>query len=149
MLPLRTTADLGAMTLKGYSTFSKAPRLEPHHQMVLCHKQDTRWRKLFTESLLRAPWLTEKQPITGRYQHICHTTTRAHVLQTIITFFFLLHQRYNTESWLLTKQATASSEVHTLRTWKAKILLLHAFKSIRTSHQNYMELKELLPKQML
>ena len=32
------------MALKGYSTFPKAPEvLEPHHQIVLCHIQDTRW----------------------------------------------------------------------------------------------------------
>ena len=29
--------------MKGYSTFSKALRLEPHHQVVLCHAQDTHW----------------------------------------------------------------------------------------------------------
>ena len=32
--------------------------------------------------LLCTPWLVEKQPITGRYQHICHTTTCVHILQT-------------------------------------------------------------------
>ena len=42
MLPFR--ADLGAMAMKGYSAFPKAPAsLEPHHQIVSCHKQDTRW----------------------------------------------------------------------------------------------------------
>ena len=34
--------DQGAMTMKGYSTFPKAPALlEPQHQIVLCHIQDT------------------------------------------------------------------------------------------------------------
>ena len=43
MLPLRARVNLGAMAIKGYSTFSKAPALlEPHHQIVLCHIQDTR-----------------------------------------------------------------------------------------------------------
>ena len=33
MLPFRARADLGAMAMKGYSTFSKAPALqEPHRQ---------------------------------------------------------------------------------------------------------------------
>ena len=32
--------------------------------------------------LLHAPWLAEKQPITGRYQHTCRTTTRTCILQT-------------------------------------------------------------------
>ena len=36
--------DLGAMTMKEYSVFPKAPTLvQPHHQIVLCHSQDTRW----------------------------------------------------------------------------------------------------------
>ena len=34
------------MAMKGYSAFPKAPTsLEPHHQIILCHKQDTRWRR--------------------------------------------------------------------------------------------------------
>ena len=44
MLPLRARVDLGAMATKGYSAFPKAPALlEPHHQIVHCHIQDTRW----------------------------------------------------------------------------------------------------------
>ena len=43
VLPLRARVDLGAMAMKGYSKFPKAPALlEPHHQIVLCHIQDTR-----------------------------------------------------------------------------------------------------------
>ena len=35
MLPLRARVDLGAMAMKGYSAFLKAPALlEPHHQIV-------------------------------------------------------------------------------------------------------------------
>ena len=34
-LPLRARADLGSLSMKGYSTFPKAPvLLEPHHQIV-------------------------------------------------------------------------------------------------------------------
>ena len=44
VLPLRARVDLGAMAIKGYSAFPKVPRLlEPHHQTVYSHKQDTRW----------------------------------------------------------------------------------------------------------
>ena len=43
VLPLRLGMDLGAMTKKGYSAFCKAPRLEPHHQIVYCHIQDPYW----------------------------------------------------------------------------------------------------------
>ena len=31
------------MVIKGYSKFPKASVLEPHHQMVKCHVQDTHW----------------------------------------------------------------------------------------------------------
>ena len=42
MLPLRARVDLGAMAMKEYSAFPKAPALlEPHHQIVSCHIQDT------------------------------------------------------------------------------------------------------------
>ena len=30
------------MAMKAYSTLSKSLGLEPHHQLVLCHIQDTR-----------------------------------------------------------------------------------------------------------
>ena len=43
VLPFWDRVDLRAMTIKGYPTFPKAPRLEPHHQIVLCHNQDTHW----------------------------------------------------------------------------------------------------------
>ena len=36
--------DLGEIAMKGYSAFRKAPALlEPHHQIVYCHKQDSHW----------------------------------------------------------------------------------------------------------
>ena len=47
MLPLRVRVDLGAMAMKGYYAFSKAPAsMEPQHHIVLCHIQDTRWEGL-------------------------------------------------------------------------------------------------------
>ena len=36
VLPLRARVDLGAMAMKGYSAFPKAPALlEPHHQIFV------------------------------------------------------------------------------------------------------------------
>ena len=32
--------------MKGYATSPKAPRVESHHQIILCHVQDTRWGHL-------------------------------------------------------------------------------------------------------
>ena len=44
VLPRRARVDLAAMAMKGCSIFPKAPALlEPHHQIVSCHIQDTRW----------------------------------------------------------------------------------------------------------
>ena len=40
----RAKVDLGAVAMKGCSAFPKAPTsLETHHQIVLCHIQDTHW----------------------------------------------------------------------------------------------------------
>ena len=33
--------DLGAMAMKGYTAFPKAPALREHHQVVSCHNLDT------------------------------------------------------------------------------------------------------------
>ena len=42
MLLLRVRVNLRVMTMKGYSAFHKAPvLLEPRHQLVSCHIQDT------------------------------------------------------------------------------------------------------------
>ena len=42
VLPFRATVNLGAMTMKGCPAFHKAPAsLETHHQIILCHIQDT------------------------------------------------------------------------------------------------------------
>ena len=45
LLSLRDRVNLGAVTMKGYSTFPKAPALlEPHPQIVLYHIQETHGR---------------------------------------------------------------------------------------------------------
>ena len=42
MIPLWVRVDVGAMAMKEYSAFPKAPiLLESHHQIVWCHIQDT------------------------------------------------------------------------------------------------------------
>ena len=42
VLPIRARVDGGAVTKKENSIFPKVPRLEPHHQIVLSHIEDTR-----------------------------------------------------------------------------------------------------------
>ena len=47
MLQLRARVNQGAMAMKRYSTFPKAPALlEPHHQIVWHHIQDSYWGNL-------------------------------------------------------------------------------------------------------
>ena len=44
VLPFRARVDLEVMVVKECSAFPKAPAsLEPHHQIVKCHTQDTPW----------------------------------------------------------------------------------------------------------
>ena len=50
MLPLQVRVDLGVMVMKRYSAFPKAPALlEPHHQMVSCHIQETPLQRQFIQ----------------------------------------------------------------------------------------------------
>ena len=54
--------DLGIIALKGCSAFLKAPlSLEPHHQIDLCHIQDTYWRSL--TPLQRCSWCILQPPV--------------------------------------------------------------------------------------
>ena len=47
MLPLWVWVNWGAIAMKGYSAFPKAPALlKPHHQIVECYIQDSRWGSL-------------------------------------------------------------------------------------------------------
>ena len=49
MIPLRARMELGAMAIKGYSSFPKAlALLEPYYQVVLCHILDTRWWRAYS-----------------------------------------------------------------------------------------------------
>ena len=74
-------------------------------------------------------WLKNNQSLTTISTSAVPLHVRAFFKLT--SFFSLWCQRCYTESWLLTKQATASSKVHTrtvipretLRTWGSKILL--------------------------
>ena len=70
------------------------------------------------------------------------------------TFFktnipFLGHQQCHTESWLLESKLRGTYKgatyEDTLRTWWPRILL-QTFESVRTSQQNYMELKKTVTK---
>ena len=53
VLPFRVRVDRGAMAMKWCSAFPKAPEsLEPHHQIIQCHIQDTYWgRGLIMQSV--------------------------------------------------------------------------------------------------
>ena len=55
--------DLGAIAMKGYSAFAKAPALlKPHHQIVLYNFQDFRWGGL-TPQQRSSRCIQQPQPI--------------------------------------------------------------------------------------
>ena len=57
VLPFRARVDFGAMAMKEYSDFPKAPvSLEHHHQIVSCHIQDTRQEGVLTLHRQPADW---------------------------------------------------------------------------------------------
>ena len=72
VLPLRARVDLGAMAMKGYSAFPKAPALlEPHHQIVQCHIQDTHSGES-VYSTAPADWARTRLGYVGlQYRHTC------------------------------------------------------------------------------
>ena len=54
MLPFQARMDLGAMAMKRYSAFPKAPvLLDPYHQIVECYIQDTHSREMVLPPLQR------------------------------------------------------------------------------------------------
>ena len=53
VLPLLVRLDLGIMAMMLNSPFPRAQRLEPRHQIILCHIQDTRFREVFFLLLFR------------------------------------------------------------------------------------------------
>ena len=60
--------DRGAMAMKRYPAFPKAPALlEPHHQIVYCHIQGThKWEGGLTPLKRRSRFTLLSQP-TGQY----------------------------------------------------------------------------------
>ena len=66
MLQLRARVVLGVIAIKGCSAFPKVPALmDTHHEIVLCHIQDTRWEGLIP---LQSSSRCNQQPQpTGRF----------------------------------------------------------------------------------
>ena len=63
--PLRAVVDLGAMAMKGYSTFPKAPALlESSYLIIQCHIQDGRCRWDPYPS-------TDMHPLTTDWANLC------------------------------------------------------------------------------
>ena len=75
MLPLRARKDLGAMAIKLYSTFRKAPGLlDLHHQIVLCHYQDTRFGESYPSAEKQSVYSTtlEKRATNDKVRDNIH-----------------------------------------------------------------------------
>ena len=69
MLPLWDRVDLGAMAIKGYSAFPKAPAsLESHHQIVSYHIQDTHWGRGLTPLERSSQCILQPQPTGQMYK---------------------------------------------------------------------------------
>ena len=65
MILLQARVDLRMMVMKGYVAFHNAPALlDPYHQIVLCHNQDTRWGN-FTP-LQKSSWCTLQPQAAGQ-----------------------------------------------------------------------------------
>ena len=59
VLPLRARVDLEVMAMNVYAAFSKAPALlKPHHQIVLCHIQDTRCGESYLSEEMQSVYST-------------------------------------------------------------------------------------------
>ena len=69
VLALRARVDQGKMAVKWCSAFPKAPAsLEPHHQIVECHIQDTHWGGDLTPLQRCSRCILQLQP-TGLYNN--------------------------------------------------------------------------------
>ena len=98
MLLLQARVSLGIMAIKGYPTLSKTPALlEPHHQIVLCHIQDTHWGSL--TPLQRCSWCIWQPQLTGpvprghmvKFQFLAKFPVNHFSHPVISTFIFPLH----------------------------------------------------------
>ena len=68
VLQLRARVNVGTMARRRCPTFTKAPKLEPHHKIVWCHIQDTPWGGVLSSaemqsvySTVPADWANDKQ----------------------------------------------------------------------------------------
>ena len=84
MLPFRTRVDLGAMAMKGCSTFPQAPAsLESHYQIVLCHIQDTRCGESYSSAEKQSVYSTAPADLAIIYfwnvgsVHVCNNSDRS------------------------------------------------------------------------
>ena len=88
MLPLQARVDLGAMAMKGYSAFPKAPALlEPYHQIVYCHIQDTPWGGL--TPLWRCSQCILQPQLTGQKREPLAKVANFTLLTDLYTFILI------------------------------------------------------------
>ena len=79
MLPLQARVDLGPMAVKGYSVFPKRPALlEPLHQIVLCHIQETHWWVFYPSAEMQSVYSTAPTNwASGDLSMLCNTCSAA------------------------------------------------------------------------
>ena len=86
--------DLGAMAMKGYSAFHKAPAsLELHHQIVSCHYQGTHWRSLpYPQKCSRC--ILQPKPTGQNFESINLFQPVHNYLSIYLLFFFFFSYIY-------------------------------------------------------
>ena len=59
---LQVRVEIGVIVMKGYSTFPKAPKLEPNHKIVYCHILDMTVNYLMVRFQFRKRWGFSSDP---------------------------------------------------------------------------------------
>ena len=100
MLPLWATVDLGAIAIKGSSTFSKAPALlKPHYHIVKFHIQNTRWGESYPSTEILSVYSTPPVEWDNINRILRGTTTRVREDQ-----FIGIPHFSNLQNWSLTSR---------------------------------------------
>ena len=91
------------MEMRGYSTFPKVFGLKPHHQMVLCHKQDSHLVGSYCSAEMQSAYFTapaawDIEPYMSISASYLSSLLLWHVNSFKTTFFF---KSFFTESFLL------------------------------------------------
>ena len=93
VLPHLVSVDLGVMAIKEYSTFPKALRQKPYHQIVWCHIQDTgRGGGGYTPLQKSSPCILQPQPTWPGLilvWRMCNALEKANIVNDFVMYFYI------------------------------------------------------------